>query len=243
MTRVSLENISTTDQISVAHATPMERETALAVGKKDARMEESIIALLQNINAALPNQKSKVIQFISSRAGEGTSRVVRRFARMLSEQLNQSVLLLDSDRNHPTHAAALKVKPKFSWDNVVNNGTPAFDAFDQVSGTRLHIGHLIQGHQPRLQVLEPGQISSFFNDLRNHFDYILIDSAPMNKSQESLTVTRSVDGVILVVEAESTRYQVVEKTVDLIRKNDANILGVVLNKRRYPIPKFIYRWL
>jgi len=50
-----------------------------------------------------------------------------------------------------------------------------------------------------------------------------------------------VDGVVLVVEAEKTRWQVVESLKEKIENSGGNILGMVFNKRRFYIPENIYR--
>jgi Mrp family chromosome partitioning ATPase len=52
-----------------------------------------------------------------------------------------------------------------------------------------------------------------------------------------------VDGVVLVVEAEKTRWPVAETVRDKIKNSGGNILGIVLNKRRYYIPDWIYNKL
>jgi len=52
-----------------------------------------------------------------------------------------------------------------------------------------------------------------------------------------------VDGVVVVVEAEKTRWQVVENLKQKIENRGGNILGIVFNKRRFYIPDSIYRKL
>ena len=51
------------------------------------------------------------------------------------------------------------------------------------------------------------------------------------------------DAGVLVVEAERIRREVIQRSIGTLEDLGANILGVVLNKRRYPIPGFIYRML
>jgi Mrp family chromosome partitioning ATPase len=52
-----------------------------------------------------------------------------------------------------------------------------------------------------------------------------------------------VDGVVLVVEAEKTRWQVVENLKEKIQNVGGNIIGVVFNKRRFYIPEALYKRL
>jgi len=44
-----------------------------------------------------------------------------------------------------------------------------------------------------------------------------------------------------VVEAERSRWQSVQRFRDQLLQVKANLLGIVLNKRRFPVPRFLYR--
>lgn len=77
---------------------------------------------------------------------------------------------------------------------------------------------------------------------RSESRYVLVDAGKFG-SAASLAVTLASDLVLLVVEAGKCRRETVSKSVELLRKHRARILGVVLNKRRYRIPEFIYRRL
>jgi Mrp family chromosome partitioning ATPase len=83
----------------------------------------------------------------------------------------------------------------------------------------------------------------FLGAIRQQFDLLVIDSTPITKSPDGLGIVPRTDGVILVVEAEKTKWTVVENTKQQIQNVGGNILGMVLNKRNYHIPNFIYRFL
>jgi len=72
---------------------------------------------------------------------------------------------------------------------------------------------------------------------------VVIDSPPLSASAAGLAFCRRADGVVLVLEAERTRGPVAEKAKEQIQKNGGNILGVVFNKRKFYIPKSIYKRL
>ena len=66
--------------------------------------------------------------------------------------------------------------------------------------------------------------------LKADFDLVLIDSAPLSISPDGLAIASKVDGVVLVVEAEKSRWQTVRRLRDSISRVGGNILGLVLNK-------------
>jgi Mrp family chromosome partitioning ATPase len=83
----------------------------------------------------------------------------------------------------------------------------------------------------------------FWERIRKNFDVILLDSPPATIISGNFDYFSKTDGVVLVVEAEKTRLPVLESTVNKVKKSGGRILGIVLNKRRYHIPDFIYRRL
>lgn len=82
----------------------------------------------------------------------------------------------------------------------------------------------------------------FLNWARSQFDYIVID-APQYSTSESMMMTTRVNGVLLIVESRRTRVASAVRAKRQIEAIGGKLLGVVLNKRRYPIPKWLYQRL
>jgi Mrp family chromosome partitioning ATPase len=79
--------------------------------------------------------------------------------------------------------------------------------------------------------------------MRSRFEYVLLDSAAVGLNPETTVLCDKVDAVVLVVRHGSTRREVVRKSKEMIERAGGRILGVVLNKRKFPIPEFLYRRL
>lgn len=84
------------------------------------------------------------------------------------------------------------------------------------------------------------RMEGLIETLRQRFDYVILDSAPVVSYPDSVALNRYMDGVILVVRAGKTRWEVVQKGQASMEKAGANILGVVLNRRKFAIPKAVY---
>lgn len=204
---------------------------------------EKEVRLYQSLAALIPDTTKKIIQFISSREGEGTSTVVREFARVSAMKFGKMVLLLDADRYHPTQHLFFHIKSECGWQEVVRDNTPIDKALHQFEETRLFISPSSQNFASNPQIYNSLLIDVFWKKLRQRFDLILIDSPPATTSTDGLAISAKVDGVVLVLEAEKTRWPVVESVRDRIKRSGGNILGIILNKRRYYIPESIYRRL
>jgi Mrp family chromosome partitioning ATPase len=76
--------------------------------------------------------------------------------------------------------------------------------------------------------------------LRKLYDLILIDSPATTKSALGPALAKKTDRVLLVIEADRTRVPVVAAAARAIEVNGGRVLGVVLNKRRFRVPRLFY---
>ncbi|MGH7830423.1 MAG: CpsD/CapB family tyrosine-protein kinase, partial [Candidatus Binatia bacterium] len=86
-------------------------------------------------------------------------------------------------------------------------------------------------------------VTEILTALRDRFDFVIFDASPLESYSESFFLAPKVDGVIMVVEAEHTRTEVGLKVKKELEAVGANILGVVVNKKRQYIPPIIERLL
>ncbi len=209
---------------------------------KKIDMEDEMILLYQNINSLLTDFPKKIIQFIGSSRGEGTSTVTRQFAKVSTSKLDKSVLLLDA-RSNSCHTTFFGIKPKGGVAEVISNDRSIEDVLHQIGNSKLFIGQLSLNGDYVTSILGSPQIDDIFKELKQKFDFILIDSPSADTSSDIISISKKVHGVVMVVAAEHTRWQKINAAKEKITKNGGNIIGVVLNKRKYYIPEFIYKRL
>ena len=92
-------------------------------------------------------------------------------------------------------------------------------------------------------LFESASINAVIESMRNEADWILLTAPPVNAYNDTVALAKKVDGVVLVVEAEQTRWEVAQSAKERLEDARANILGVVLNNRKFHIPGWIYRRL
>jgi hypothetical protein len=80
-------------------------------------------------------------------------------------------------------------------------------------------------------------------ELRRSFDYTLIHGRASGTCTEAALLGSLCDGVVLVVEANSTRRVTAQKVKERLHSANARLLGAVLSQRTFPIPQAIYRRL
>ncbi len=208
-----------------------------------ASIEKEMLCLYKNIDSLLCNFDKRIIQFIGSREGEGTSTIVREFAKMSASTIGKSVLLLDADRMQPSHHLHFNFETPHGWQESIMNKDLAENTFHQIDKSLLYVGRSSNSASYTPEIFDSPKFQTFQEMVWERFDLILVDSPPLNSSPDGLAIAPRTTGIVLVVEAESTGWRVIQGTINKIKQVGGNILGVVLNKRRYHIPEFIYRRL
>jgi capsular exopolysaccharide synthesis family protein len=213
------------------------------VHHEEVELGEEMLGLYKIIDTMLPDMKSRVLQFIGSRAGEGTSTVVREFARIAAERIGHRVLLVDADRFEGTQSKFYSVESELSWIRALVESAEVGTAIHQVNDSSLFVSPACNSCIPTPELFNSPKFGGFWTNIKLNFDLVLIDSPPLTVSPDALAIASKVDGVILVVEAEKTKWRTAKHARAQIERVGGNILGTVFNKRRYYIPQFIYKYL
>ena len=205
----------------------------------ELEIEEEMIALYQSINSLRSStQKNKVIQFMSPDGEQGTSTIALELARVAALKYTKSVLLLDADLRK-LDQEPFNITLEHSLEETIRAGDPVDKALYQIANSSLFLSRLFKGSGSIRQFLDPSGIDDLLEKLRTRFDFIFIDSPPENVFSIGLATSTSVNGVILVLDAEKTCLDAAKNITDKITKNGGKVLGVVVNKQRNHIPEFI----
>ena len=99
----------------------------------------------------------------------------------------------------------------------------------------------VGGDSPEL--LSSECMASRIAELRREFAFVLVDAPPLAHYEDALALGKLADGVVVVLEARSTRRKAASAAMEAVRASMIPVLGVVLNKRTFPIPDRIYQGL
>ena len=202
-----------------------------------------MLTLYQNITGLLPDVARPVVLVIGSHSNEGASTVSRQLAKTASLRLGKAVLLIDLDRSRPEFQVFVDVAPESNLEEVIRTDAPVEKSFCQVEDSSLYVMPLFQQSRLDPRTLDSAKDENFWAQLRDRFDLIIIDTPPATIFPDGISLVRQVDGVILVFEAERTRWPVALNVKEKILQHGGKILGVVFNKRRFYIPEWLYKRL
>jgi len=204
-------------------------------------LEECDILKNAILSFSKKNKNITCILVTSSVRKEGTTSIASNLALSFAKEFH-NVLLVDGNLKHSSIHKIFKTEISPGLCELADEKTTIDNALKKTEHRGLTV----------LPAGVPSDISSFsdypeikasLNKIKTSFEYVIIDSAPVNISPDALLFQSITDGVILVVHAGNTKWQVVKKAKDQLLWSRATILGVVLNRKRYFIPEFIYKRL
>jgi capsular exopolysaccharide synthesis family protein len=206
-------------------------------------IEAAYERIIQRLFAYRRTPRESIILVTSAVSGEGTSTVARNIALALAQHRAERVLLIDANLRTPSQHKAFGLECPDGLGDVLLGPTVLTSAVqdDVVPGLSLLASGLAM--ESPAQLLTVASLHSVIMALLSLYDWIIIDSPPATTYPDVATIAAAAGGAILVVEAEKTRKEVVEEAKRVLDVSGVDLLGAVLNRRRYHIPNAIYKRL
>jgi capsular exopolysaccharide synthesis family protein len=217
-------------------------ECALPLGF-DGMAREECLNLVQRIFLSQPGNHSRAIVFAGIDKGDGCSRICVETARILAANTSASVCIVDANFRTPSLPDLFGIANHKGLANalVEEGGVRTFAKQLKPSNLwLLSAGGLVPGSSV---LLNSDRLKLRLQELREQFAYILIDSAALNLYGDAVALGKITDGVVVVLQADSTRRESALKALESLRQSQVEVLGAVLNRRTFPIPNFLYRRL
>ena len=211
------------------------------------RVEEAYKSIRTNIMLSVMKKGCKIIVVSSSMANEGKTTTTTNLAISIS-QADQRVLLIDGDLRKPKvhHYFSIPNAPgltNYLGASVNSRAALKVDLFRIIHPTEYkNLCVITSGSIPPNpgEMLGSEPMADFLKEVSEHFDYIIIDTPPINVVSDALPVIRESDGVVMVVRANASTHPELQKALDALKFIDAKILGFVVNYESEKRSKYGY---
>ena len=208
----------------------------------DAIAREEEFKLVQRVFPG--NQGSPRVALFASLEGEsGCGSICARTGKILASRAEGPVCVVDANFQTPSLHEYFGVENLKGLAEAAVESGPIQNFVQQIPEHDLWLMPSgMSASQLRFPTLADG-IRARIKELRDTFRYVVIHSGPLRLHASTMQLSRWTDGVVLVVEANSTRKEAARRVKDNLAAANVSVLGVVLNNRVFPIPDAIYRRL
>lgn len=191
-------------------------------------MAEAMRRLKTNLKYVSVDREVKVVAVTSSVPQEGKSTIASNLA-MVFAQAGDNVLLVDGDMRKPKLHEVFKLEDIVGLSNLI---TDTCELEDLVHKTQTGVSVLLSGPLPPnpVDLLITARMKEIVNQARQSYEFVIIDTPSVAAVSDALIISTLVDGTLVVVAHGRTKRDVVQKSVEGLRKVRGNVLGVVLNK-------------
>lgn len=191
-------------------------------------VQEAYKSLRTNVRFFLRGEGCKRICITSSAAAEGKSITLLNLAISIAEG-GQRVLLIDADLRRPALARLMVEKAAPGLTNILAGLVDARDAIRKDMYPNLDI--LFSGDVPPnpSELLGSEKMEELIETMSREYDYILVDTPPVNVVSDACVVANLLDGVLILVRQGRSRKDAVKRAVANLQMTGAKLLGFVLN--------------
>ncbi len=208
-------------------------------GLEDLTREE-LLKLIQRVFLSPHLKSPRVVVFSGVDHGGGCSWICGRASEMLAARAAGRVCAVDANLRTPSLHQYFGVESHRGLADAVNRFGPVRDFAQRLPGGFLWVMPCGSGGPDPHTLLNSDHLRSRIAELRAGFDHIFIDAPPLNLYGDAILLGQLADGLVLVLESNSTRREVARKAKESLEAANVKVLGAVLNRRTYPIPEAIY---
>lgn len=172
----------------------------------------------------------KVILITSAMPGEGKTGLAMKLSTSLAE-VNKKVLLLDLDLRKSVMVSRFGIKQvKYGMAHFLSGQCQLSDVICSTNIAKMHVALAGPAMFNPTELLSSERLQKMLETLRDVYDYIIIDSAPLGMVIDAAIVAKECDGAVIVVESGKIKYKHVQDVKKKIQSSGCNVLGVALNK-------------
>ncbi|MEC6882770.1 polysaccharide biosynthesis tyrosine autokinase [Photobacterium piscicola] len=175
----------------------------------------------------LLNTDAKTLAITSATMGEGKSLVSTLVAKTMS--IDAKVLLVDMNLRNQNITHSFGYENNSGLTDILYNNTPVQDAIIHYNGIDILTTGSNTACSPLL-VLTHNKLISLFSELRQKYDYIIIDTPAVADARDTILISQLTDAILFVVASNCNSSNVSLSSIDQLKQYHAKVIGCVLNK-------------
>lgn len=220
--------------VSVNRKRLLNNETPFAIKEAYVKLRTGLMFCM----TADKDHPCKTFAVTSSSLSEGKSLTAANIAISYA-MLGKSVILVDADVRRPTQRRLWRVGISTGLCDFLANIQP----LELAKVRELPLWIACAGTIPPnpSELLASERMKRFVEECSKHYDYVILDTPPINTVADAQIISTYVDGVVLVAKSGSTTTDNLNEAIDEVRRAGGNLCGVVLNGMNMKSVKYSYK--
>ncbi len=183
-----------------------------------------------NLQFVLGGSGSKVVLMTSTISGEGKSFVSINLASSFAI-LGKRTLLVGLDIRNPKLAEYLELNPQAGFTQYISNDEIPLDSIIMREPLEKNLDIITAGPVPPnpAELLQSTRVDELFAQLRDRYDYIIVDSAPVGMVSDSFAIDRVADATVYVTRANYTTHKEIKFINKLYADGRLTKMSLILN--------------
>ena len=170
--------------------------------------------------------------------GEGKTTTAVHTSYGLAEFAKRTVLLIDTDGDNPQLHDVFRTGNAVGLAEVLDGTATPENAIVPTQYPQLFLLPAGNGH-----ILHSDRFAQLLDHFKENFEFVVMDGKSLMVSSAPSNLAPLVDVFLLTVECESTKWEVVQMANEKLAAAGATETAVVLNKRQFYVPRFVYKLL
>lgn len=201
----------------------------IAMSKPNDVSVEGYRTLRTNLQFMGAEKLMQVFEVTSSLPGEGKTTTAANLAVVLS-QAGASVVLIDADLRKPRVHQVFDIQEREGLTDALVGAEYGLIVRKIDENLCVITAGALQPNPS--EMLGSQRMRGVIEELKLRFDYVIIDSAPVVAINDSVSLSRHVDAVILVTQLGRTKAPQVAEAVRLLEQVSAPLIGFVVNRAK-----------
>jgi len=201
---------------------------------------EEALRLVQQVFLLQAQEPPRVVVFAGIEHGNGCSQIAASVAETLAKNSRRPVCLVEANFRSPGLPEMFGITNHHGLTNALLEAGPISTFTKEVAQDNLWMLSSGTLAADSASLLNSDNLHERMAELRQEFGFVIIDAPPLTKYSDALVLGQLSDGLVLVLEAGSTRREAASVATKTLRSAHVQILAAVLNKRSFPIPQKIY---
>ena len=186
---------------------------------------------IRSSRAIIESKFNKNSSFLITSSNPSEGKTTFAFNLALSLEKSNKVLFIEGDLRRPTvlnRFVGIQSK-KFGLGEIISGRSELNEVIHEIPGTKLNIITSGEVKIDMSDVVSKDQLKKFFDTLKIEYDYIIIDSPPVQPVSDTLILAQAVDNNFFIIRADETTTGSLMSSIKKIKSVGAKIDGIVLN--------------